>query len=328
MMPPRKLPGTVAVVTGASSGIGRATALRLARKGAHVVVCARRARALDALVPELEAQGVQALAVPADVAHPEQVEAVGQAALERFGRIDTWVNNAAVTMWGKFHEVPYEDLRRVIEVNLMGYVHGARVAIRQFRIQRAGVLVNNASMMSRIGEPYVSPYVVAKHGIRGLGMSLRQELALDGLLRSVAVCTVMPATIDTPFFANAANYTGRAARAMPPVYSADRVARALVNCAIFPRREVFVGNAARALNLQAILAQGTTERFVAHMTDRLHLSTDRPADATSGNLFRPAPDGATVDGGWHGARAENLRRAATAGLLAAGAALAERRRAA
>jgi short-subunit dehydrogenase len=207
------------------------------------------------------------------------------------------VNNHGVTLFARFEEAPLEDYWRVIEVDLLGSIYGARVALPIFREQGAGTLINQGSMVSKLSEPYVSSYVAAKHAIRGLGMSLRQELALNGS-KQIHVCTVMPATIDTPFFQHAANYLGRAAKAMPPVYSAERVARTIVNLARWPRREVFVGNSARMFWWQYLLAPGLTERMMAVMFDKLHLYQDKPAPPTSGNLFEPMAEGTTISGGW------------------------------
>lgn len=136
----------------------------------------------------------------------------------------------------------------------------------------------------------------------------------------------MPATIDTPFFDHTANYTGRKAKAMPPVYSAERVARAIANVIRLPRREVIVGPMGRNLLLQYRLASGMTERMVASQVDRTHLSRTEPAAATKSNLFEPAAVPGSVDGGWHGMRRTAFRRAAAAGLVAAGAATAVRKR--
>jgi short-subunit dehydrogenase len=227
----------------------------------------------------------------------DAVQRLAIQALEQFGRIDVWVNNQGVTLFAPFEESPLEDYRRVIETDLLGTIYGSRVVLPIFREQGSGVLINQGSMVSKLSEPYVSSYVVAKQGIRGLGMSLRQELALSGA-KDIHVCTVMPATIDTPFFQHAANYTGRAAKAMPPVYPPERVAKTIVSLAKRPRREVFVGNAARMLWMQYLLAPALTERQLAFMVDKLHLYQDKPAPLTSGNLFVPMPQGTSTSGGW------------------------------
>src|SRR5690606_21511524 len=143
--------------------------------------------------------------------------------------------------------------RRVIETNLFGYVHGARTALPYFREQGCGTLINVASAVAAAPQPYTSAYVASKFAIRGLSDCLRMELSLDHV-PDIHVCTVLPATVDTPLFQHAANYTGRAVQAMPPVYAAERVARAIVDLVTSPEREVFVGNAGRLMALQYQLA--------------------------------------------------------------------------
>ena len=309
------LEGTAVVITGASSGIGRATALAFAAKGARLILAARREGPLQELAKECDGAGGQGVAVPTDVADPDAVQALARVALERFGRLDVWVNNAAVGLWGRFEEIPLEDFRRLIDVNLWGYIYGARVALPCFRDAGRGVLINNASVLAAVSAPYASPYVVSKHAVRGLGMSLRQELALGGA-RGIHVCTVLPGTIDTPFFQHSANYTGRAVKAMPPVYPPERVARTMVNCARWPRREVFVGNMARLAHHQLKVMPGLTERAMTVMTDKQLLYRERPAPPTSGALLEPMAVGAESDGGWRGRPKTRNRRLASAGVAA------------
>jgi short-subunit dehydrogenase len=321
---PRKLRDAVVVITGASSGIGRATALRFAERGATVVVAARREQALNEVVREIEQRGGRGLAVSTDVTDEGAVQALARRALVTFGRIDVWVNNAALSLFGRFEETPPEDYRRVIEVDLFGYIHGARAALPIFREQGSGVLINTASIVATIPQPYTSPYVISKHGIRALGMSLRQELSLDGG-HDIHVCTVMPATVDTPFFQHAANYTGRAVKAMPPVVSADRVASTIVSLAERPRREVIVGNAGRMLTLMRAISPGMAERMMARQVDQTHLYRDKPASPTSGNLWEPMRY-TSVSGGWTASgvqqdEAAPQRRRGLAGLAALGVGL-------
>jgi NAD(P)-dependent dehydrogenase (short-subunit alcohol dehydrogenase family) len=313
------------VITGASSGIGRATALEFARRGAALVLAARGEDGLKTAADECRRLGAEVLAIPTDVTDEDAVRRLAQQAVAHFGRIDTWVNDAAVTLFGSVENAPMEDFRRVVETNLYGYVHGARAVLPVFRAQGEGVLINVSSVVGRVGQPYTSAYTASKHAVRALSMSLRQELWLDGV-RGVHVCTVMPGVIDTPLFQHAANYTGRAVRAVPPVYTAERVARTIVRLARRPRREVYVGPAARVMAWRRLRRPASTERQMARLTDKAHLSRKRTAKPTSGNLYRPLP--VSLAGGWHGAVRTAARRIVMATGAAATLALLTRRRAA
>jgi NAD(P)-dependent dehydrogenase (short-subunit alcohol dehydrogenase family) len=312
---PRRLSDSVVVITGASSGIGRATALAFAREGASVVLAARREQPLLSAAAECEALGGRALAVPTDVTDEGAVKELARRAVEHFGRIDVWVNNAAVGLFSRFEEAPMDAYRRVIEIDLFGYIYGARAALPYFREQGSGVLINNSSVVARASQPYTSAYVISKFGVRALGESLREELSLDGA-KDIHVCTVMPASIDTPFFQHAANYTGRAAKALNPVYGAERVAQTMVRCAKRPKREVVVGNAGRMLALQHALSLGLYERSAARMIDRDHFQ-DLPDPPNAGSLFDPMPEGTGVSGGWKTDGGTSMRRMALVGAAVA-----------
>jgi NAD(P)-dependent dehydrogenase (short-subunit alcohol dehydrogenase family) len=311
---PRKVRDAVVAITGASSGIGRATALAFARRGASVVLAARREQALHAVRADCERLGGRALAAPTDVTDEAAVQELARHAVEQFGRLDVWVNNAAVTLFARFEEMPIEACRRVIETNLFGYIYGARAAVPYFREQGSGVLINVASIAGRVGQPYTSAYVTTKWGIRGLSECLRQELLLDAP-HDIHVCTVLPASIDTPIFQQGANYTGRAVKPMAPVYAAEQVACTIVRLAEQPRREALVGRAGRLLSYLHTVAPGVVERILARQVEAEHFQ-DAPAPLSAGNLFEPLPQWASVSGGWKAAGRARVRRMAAAALPA------------
>ncbi|RKH16694.1 SDR family NAD(P)-dependent oxidoreductase [Corallococcus praedator] len=311
----------VIVITGASSGIGRTTALLLAKKGAHVVLAARREEPLEDLAAECEALGVQALVVPTDVSDAASVHHLAEEAVRAFGHFNGWVNNAGVYMLGSLEETPDEAFRQLMEVNFFGTVSGARAALGQFRRQGYGTLVNVSSAFGTVPAPYLSAYVASKFAVRGFSASLRQELLRTG----IDVCTVMPAAIDTPLWRHTANYTGWRIRPVEPVYAPERVARTILRVLRHPEPETLVGPAGKSFAAMHGLFPATFERSMRAGTDVLHFKDERQG-ATSGNVFQPMPEGTGTSGGYHGAGKQWLRRLLVAGGLAA-AAVSLRRRA-
>ncbi|MCY1030174.1 SDR family oxidoreductase [Corallococcus sp. BB11-1] len=302
----------VIVITGASSGIGRTTALLLARKGAHVVLAARREEPLEDLAAECEALGVQALVVPTDVADAASVRHLAEEAVRVFGHFNGWVNNAGVYMLGSLEETPDDAFRQLMETNFFGTVSGARAALGQFRRQGYGTLVNVSSAFGTMPAPYLSAYVASKFAVRGFSASLRQELLRTG----IDVCTVMPAAIDTPLWRHTANYTGWRIRPVEPVYSPERVARTILRVLRHPEPEVLVGPSAKSFSAMHGLLPGTFERTMRADMDALHFKDERQGP-TPGNVFQPMPEGTGTSGGYHGAGKQWLRRLLVAGGLAA-----------
>jgi NAD(P)-dependent dehydrogenase (short-subunit alcohol dehydrogenase family) len=312
----RDLRGAVVVITGASSGIGRHAALAFAGEGARLVLASRGEAPLRAVADECGSMGAEAIAVPTDVRDEAAVEALATRAVERFGRIDVWVNNAGVIAFGRFTDVPSDVFRQVIETNLMGQVHGARAVVPHFLGQGSGVLINTCSVWGRVSSPMVSAYVASKFAVRGFSESLRQELrGVPG----VDVAMILPQAVDTPIFDLGANYTGHEVRPIAPVYPADEIARGIVRCARSPRREVTYGRAGRALELTHALAPGLYHRFTPDVFVGGSFG-HRPAKRSAGNVASPVPQGEAQTGGWRNGRRGELARGmagASAGLARA-----------
>ena len=314
------LRGAAVVVTGASSGIGREASRLFAREGADVALAARGEQALFQAAAECRAIGVRAVAVPTDVADPEAVDRLARRAVQEYGRIDVWVNNAAVMAFGALGDVPVEVWQRVVAVDLLGTVHGARAAVPVMRRQGRGVIVNVASLYGRMTSPYVGAYATSKFGVRGFSQVLRQELEKD---RGVHVGVVLPGSTDTPIWRHAANYTGHRVRPVPPVASTRRAARAVVRQATHPRRQRVVGTTQQLVSWGHAVLPGVYADLAPHIM-RTAAVRRRKEDPHDGNVFAPRPADDSVRGGW---RRLPKRAAAGAGLVAvAAAALAAGRR--
>lgn len=296
------------VITGASSGLGRATALELARRGARVVLAARRAEALAEVAEACRRTGgAEALPVPSDVTDPAAVNELAARAVEFGGRIDAWVNNAGVTSFGSLEGTPLETLRRVVDVNLWGSVHGARAVLPLFERQGHGVLVNVGSILSKVGQPFVPAYVISKFAVHGLSEALRAQVAGQ---RDIHVCTLMPYAIDTPHFQAGANLIGRMPFAMPPVQAPEHVARALVDLIERPRRELHVPRVAWLGLALHSLAPSLVEHVIYDALSRWHLGSAQALEP-QGNLWQPSKDAPAV----HGQRAPRLDLASLLGWM-------------
>ena len=285
----------VVVVMGASSGIGRETALQFARGGAKVVVSARGEEGLHSLVDEISTEGGEARAVVADVSEFEQVETVAQIAAEEYGRLDTWVHLAAAGLFARFDRTQPEEFSRVVDVDLMGQVYGAMATLPHIKREGRGALVHVSSVVGRRSVPFQSAYCASKHGVDGLLESLRVELLHEGWT-DIGVTNVMPAAINTPFFTKARTRLGVKPKGFPPIYQPSVVADAILYSAEKAPREIVAGGAGKGMLL--------TQRLSPRLMDALMLRggfgsqmTDEPkSTADPDGLFEPMRGQDRVEG--------------------------------
>lgn len=282
------------VITGASSGIGLTTARLAAERGANLVLVARSDQELQKLVADIQDRGGRATAVVADVGEPTDIGKVLGAALESFGGFDTWVNNAGVSVYGKFHEVSVEDARRVFETNFWGMVYGSRAAAAVLR-ERGGALINVGSIVSERAVPLQSYYNASKHAVSGFTDSIRMELEKDGA--PVSVTLIMPSAIDTPFIDHAKAYTEREPNFPPPVYAPEVVAEAILYCAQHPKRHVTVGGGGKIITMLGNHAPWLMDKVMEWtMFGQQQKST--PNDPLRHDaLYRPQQSGGAEGGG-------------------------------
>lgn len=278
----------VVVITGASSGIGLATARLLAQRGARLVLVARSEEALKKLAEELRAKGCEAIHVAADVSSVEEVRRASAAAIERFGGYDTWVNDAGVSIYGRLEEVPLDEQKRLFDTNYWGVVHGSLVAAEHLR-RRGGAIINVGSIVSDRSIPLQGAYAASKHAVKGFTDALRMELEHEGA--PVSVTLIKPASIDTPFTSHARNYMAEEPTLPPPVYAPETVARAIVRCCEHATREVTVGGGGRALTAAGSLMPRLTDRFMEAAMFRLQRSGRRSARPRRDGLFEASGEG-------------------------------------
>jgi NAD(P)-dependent dehydrogenase (short-subunit alcohol dehydrogenase family) len=288
----------VVALMGASSGIGREAALRFAGRGARVVVSARNKAGLDSLVEEIRGAGGEATAVVAEVTNFDQVKAVADAAAERYGRLDTWVHLAAVSIFARFDETTPEEFRRVVEIDLVGQAYGAMAALPHVKREGRGALVHVTSVVARRAVPLQGAYCAAKHGVDGLLDTLRVELKREGW--PIGVTNVMPAAINTPFFDKARTKLGVKPKGFPPLYAPGVVADAILYAAEKAPRDIVAGGTGKGMILgqrlsprlmDAVMLRGG---FESQMTDEA-----KPKDAPDG-LFGPVENQSKTDGDFDG----------------------------
>jgi NAD(P)-dependent dehydrogenase (short-subunit alcohol dehydrogenase family) len=276
----------VVALMGASSGIGRETALRFAERGARVVVSARSEEGLNSLVEEVRGKGGQATAMPAEVTDFEQVKAVASGAVEEYGRLDTWVHLAAVGLFATFEHTTPEEFARVIDVNLMGQVYGAMAALPHLKREGRGALIHISSVEAKRSFPFHSAYGASKHGIDGFLEALRVELKHEGW--PISVTQVMPATINTPFFDKGRTKLGVKPMGVPPIYEPETVANVILYAAENPARDLVSGGAAQALIINQRLSPRMLDTVLATRAGFSPQLTDEPRSKDDpDNLYAP-----------------------------------------
>ncbi|MEX2535613.1 MAG: SDR family oxidoreductase [Trueperaceae bacterium] len=275
----------VVVITGASSGIGRETALHFGERGATIVPIARSRDALDSLEQEIERIGGRAHAIVADVSEWEQVKRAADETAERFGHIDTWVNNAAISLYATVADATVEEIRRMIDVILMGQIHGMKAALPHLERQGRGAIINVASALAKRSVPLQAAYCAAKHGIKGFTESLRMELEHEN--SAISITLVLPSSINTPLFEHARSKMGVMPQPLPPVYEPRVVAEAIVFAAEHPRREITVGGAGKALTVLERISPKLADAYMLWGGSAFKQQKTSQADDGRDNLFEP-----------------------------------------
>jgi NAD(P)-dependent dehydrogenase (short-subunit alcohol dehydrogenase family) len=284
----------VVAVVGASSGIGRETALRFAKRGAKLVVSARSQSGLESLVDEIKQFNGDAIALPADVSEFEQVKAIADKTVDYYGRLDTWVHAAATAIIAPFEQVTPAEFKRVIEVNLMGQVYGAMAALPHLRQEGRGALIHISSVEARRSLPLQSAYASSKHGIEGFLDSLRVELEHEGV--PISVTNVMPSVINTPFYNKALTKLGVKPTGVPPYYQPDLVADAILHVAENPTRDIIVGDVGRALDLLQKISPKITDALLTAIAVEGQKTQTTKHESDPNNLYEPIEGYDRVEG--------------------------------
>jgi short-subunit dehydrogenase len=322
----RKLPDQVIVITGATSGIGLTTARKAAGRGAKLVLVARNEQALAQLTDELNNEGAETIYMIADVANEDQVRHIAEAAIQRFGRFDTWINNAGVGIFGTNEQVSTEDKRRVFEINFWGVVYGSLAAVKHLR-SHGGALINIGSGFSDRAAPLQGIYSASKHAVKGFTDSLRIELEGENL--PISVTLIKPASIDTMFVAHAKSYLDVEPKLPPPIYAPEIVADAILYAAEHPKRDIYVGGGAKLLGMGAYYMPHMMDAGMKRFMFRLQKTDMPPHSRGQHNLYTHSNDlqqrggvaGRVHETSWY-TSAVTYPNATRAAMLGAGFALA------
>lgn len=277
----------VMVITGASSGIGLATALSAAHVGAKVVLAARSEEVLQMVTQQINETGGEAIYAVADVGDAEQIQRVAEAAVNEFGRIDTWVNNAGVSIYGRLDEISEEDARRLFDTNFWGVVHGSLAALPYLK-QQGGALINIGSELSDAVVPLQGMYAASKHAVEGFTEALRVELQQVDKA-PVAVTLIQPTSVNTPYPQHAKNYMDQEPKVPTPQLDPQDVVKAILNAATNPKREVKVGTMSKVDTVISNLAPALFDRLAAMQTNSQQYGS--PPLNPEGALYTASEDG-------------------------------------
>lgn len=275
----------IAVVTGASAGVGRAVARALGGRGDRVALLARGRAGLDAAAEEITAQGSEALVLPADVSDADQVFAAADAVVKRWGRIDLWINNAMATIFSRVRDVTPAEFRRVTEVTYLGQVHGTLAALRQMQTQREGTIVQVGSALAYRSIPLQSAYCGAKAAVRGFTDSLRSELEHDH--SPIRLTMVHLPAVNTPQFDWARSRMGAEPQPVPPIFAPADVARQILRAADTCPREMWIGAPAVESILGTLAMPDLMDRMMARKAWSSQMGAPMAEDARPDNLFTP-----------------------------------------
>lgn len=289
----RQIEDQVIVITGASSGIGLATAYMAADRGARVVLGARSSAEVEKIAEKLNSRGKHAAGVEVDVRNPEQVERLGAQAIQRFGRIDTWINNAGVSIYGEILDVPLEEQRALFDTNYWGVVHGSLVAVRHLR-ERGGTIINIGSTLSDRAIPLQGVYSASKHAVKGFTDSLRMELEEKGV--PIHVTLIKPGAIGTPYAQHAANYMESEPQLPPPAYAPEVAAEGILFCAEHPRRDMFIGSGGKIISLLGQIAPRLSDLVMEKSMFKLQQASRQGGDGHAHRALHQASGEGEVRG--------------------------------
>ncbi|WP_342644358.1 SDR family oxidoreductase [Mucilaginibacter sp. CSA2-8R] len=312
----RSVTGKTIVITGASSGAGRAAALEFAPYKPYLVIAARNKNSLNELAEECTALGAKVLVVQTDVTDPKAVINLANQAQDWQGQLDVWINNAGVLAAGDFDKTPMEVHQQIIETNLLGYMNGAHAVLPIFKSQQHGVIINNISIGGYLPVPYGAGYTASKFGLRGFSEALKAELTA---WPQIYVCDLFPAFLDTPGIYHSGNYTGKVLKPAPPVYDPKRLAQAMLKVVENPgnHANTYVGSASLLLKFShALFPELTTKLTGLVMRRYFNVADDLPA--TNGNLFNTVKYGMSTHGGFGTSGKPKAHRKYLAAALLAG----------